>query len=387
MALAWRAGAWLWAAPFRGEGWQSGANERAALARAPKPLLATAADAHPVSSRATGAAIALASAAPAALTEPIRQPIPAGSALPSPASPFVNTRNFLLVGLDRRADGKGPALTDTLVVVVLNEKAGHVGLVSVPRDLYVELPDGWDRINTAYNVARRAKLDPLRFLARVVSDTLELPIEHVLALDLAVFERGIDALGGVEVQVPCAIQDRFIDARVPGGRRVLDVSEGAQRMDGPTAAMYVRSRHGRSDWSRARRQQAVLLGIRRELETFGGISKLPALWDEFEASVHTDLRRIELIGLVRRALAIEPSHLHGLVLGAAEARRMTSDGRSVLIPDAAAIQRALAGLFSAPSPGTRLPLSKCEPKDAALRAGAVRLVVATASGTSTTRFP
>lgn len=149
------------------------------------------------------------------------------------------------------------------------------------------------------------------------------------------------------------------------------MSEGLQRMDGATAAMYVRSRHGRSDWNRARRQQAVLLGLRHELETLGGISKLPSLWDEFEASVQTDLRRIELFNLARRAFAIEPSHLHGLVLGAGEMHgEMTSDGRAVLIPDPKAIERALAGLFSAPSPGVPPSGAKCAAKDAALRGGA-----------------
>jgi len=307
--------------------------------------------------------VAVAPSASAALVPPI-------AAVPSRASPFTNTRNFLLIGLDRRADGHGPALADTLVIVVLDEKAGHVGLVSVPRDTYVEIPDvGFDRVNTVYNVARRAKLDPLQLLSRVVSDTVKLPIEHALAIDLGLFERGIDALGGVDVHVRCPIQDRFLDARAPGGRRVLDVEEGLQRMDGATAAMYVRSRHGRSDWDRARRQQAVLLGLRRELETFGGLSKLPSLWDEFEASVQTDLRRITLFSLARRALAIDPSHLHGLVLGAAELHgQMTSDGRAVLIPDPPAIERALAGLFSAPSPGVPPTSVKCLPKDAALTA-------------------
>jgi LCP family protein required for cell wall assembly len=285
---------------------------------------------------------------------------------------FTNTRNFLLVGLDRRADGAGPTLADTLVVVVLDERAGHVGLVSIPRDLYVDIPDAApDRINTVYNVARRAKKAPLPFLARVVTDTLALPIEHALAIDLGVFERGIDALGGVDVEVPCPILDRFLDARAPDGRRTLDVTEGKQRMDGATAAMYVRSRHGRSDWDRARRQQAVLLGLRHELETFGGLSRVPALWDAFETSVQTDLRRIELFGLARRALGIEPTHLHGLVLGAEQMHgERTSDGRAVLIPDREAIERALGGLFSAPSPGVRPPSAKCAPKDAALRAGA-----------------
>jgi hypothetical protein len=160
---------------------------------------------------------------------------------------------------------------------------------------------------------------------------------------------------------PAATDDGV--ARIEGP--TLNVSDGA------TAAMYVRSRHGRSDWNRARRQQAVLLGVRHELETLGGLAKLPSLWDELEASVQTDLRRVELLALARRAFAVEPSHLHGLVLGAAEMHgEMTSDGRAVLIPDPSAIERALAGLFSAPSPGAALPGAKCAPKDAALRARA-----------------
>ena len=103
--------------------------------------------------------------------------------------------------------------------------------------------------------------------------------------DLGLFERGIDALGGVDVQVPCPIADRFLDSRAPGGRRLLDVSEGMQahgRRDGRDVRPVAPRR---SDWNRARRQQAVLLGLRHELDTLGGISKLPSLWEEFEASV------------------------------------------------------------------------------------------------------
>jgi LCP family protein required for cell wall assembly len=355
VAVTWKVGNWLWAAPYRAQSLD------ARRVESPRRVSASTL-AAPKTAESPAAAPPVAPSASASLVK----------AVVSRASPFANTRNFLLIGLDRRADGGGPALADTLVIVVLNEKAGQIGLVSVPRDTYVEIPDvGFDRINTVYNVARRAKTEPLALLSRVVSDTVGLPIEHALAIDLGLFERAIDALGGVDVQVPCSISDRFLDSRASGGRRLLDVSEGLQRMDGATAAMYVRSRHGRSDWNRARRQQAVLLGVRHELETLGGLAKLPSLWDELEASVQTDLRRVELLALARRAFAVEPSHLHGLVLGAAEMHgEMTSDGRAVLIPDPSAIERALAGLFSAPSPGAALPGAKCAPKDAALRARA-----------------
>jgi polyisoprenyl-teichoic acid--peptidoglycan teichoic acid transferase len=292
------------------------------------------------------------------------------AATPSRTPPLENTRNFLIIGLDRRPDGGGAALADTLILVVLDERSGHVGLVSIPRDLYVSIPDHpSDRINTVYALARRTKQQPLELVRRVVEDTLKLPIEHALAIDLSVFERAVDAVAGVDVDVPCAISDRFLDARAPEGRRLLDVDAGHQNMDGVTAAMYARSRHGRSDFSRARRQQAVLVGLRHKLSEIGGMLRVPALWTEFEHSIETDFRRLDLFRLARRALDTDPRHLHGLVLAPPLTRGVrVTNGRAVLLPESEAIDAALRALFSAPSPGTRPDGLRCEPKDAALHA-------------------
>jgi anionic cell wall polymer biosynthesis LytR-Cps2A-Psr (LCP) family protein len=195
---------------------------------------------------------------------------------------------------------------------------------------------------------------------------LKLPIEHALALDLGVFERAVDAVGGVDVDVSCPIRDNFIDSRAEGGRRVLDLDPGRRHLDGVTAAMYARSRHGRSDFHRARRQQAVLLGVQRTLAGMG-VLKLPDLWGAFEASVETDMRRIQLLALGRRALSLEPKYLHGLVIGNEHVQGFrTPDGKAVLLPNYEAIDAALSKLFSAPSPGVRPEHAVCEPKDAAL---------------------
>jgi LCP family protein required for cell wall assembly len=350
VGISYAACAWLWATPYRN------APNTAARSKVTTPAHTAGASVSVPSATAPGAA----SAAENAVLPPI-------AAVKTRTPPLSNTRNFLVVGLDRRPDGTGPALADTLVIVVLDEQSQHVGLVSVPRDLYVDIPDaGTDRINTVYQVAKRTKRDPLELLGRVVADTLKLPIEHVLALDLGVFERAVDAVGGVDVDVPCAIRDNFLDSRVEGGRRVLDVDPGRRHLDGVTAAMYVRSRHGRSDFHRARRQQAVLLGVQQTLSGLG-VLKLPDLWGAFESSVETDMRRIQLLGLSKRALALDPSHLHGLVIGAEHVQgTRTPDGKSVLLPDYEAIDAALSKLFSAPSPGVRPKLAVCEPKDAAL---------------------
>jgi LCP family protein required for cell wall assembly len=347
MVSSYAASAWLWAAPYRAP---------APSAASPPP--------------AQLSPVAASTPTPNPRSEPEREPPvePAPISAQKHRTPALsNTRNFLIVGLDRRPDGTGPALADTLLVVVLDEQSEHVGLVSIPRDLYVDIPEsGTDRINTVYQVAKRTKREPLALLSRVVSDTLKLPIEHTLALDLGVFERAVDAVGGVDVNVPCPIRDNFVDSRAEGGRRLLDLDAGQRHLDGVTAAMYVRSRHGRSDFHRARRQQGVLLGVQRALSGLG-VLKLPDLWSAFESSVESDMRRVQLLALARRALALDASHLHGLVIGHEHVTAFrTPEGKAVLLPSYEAIDASLAKLFSEATPGVRPKQASCEPKDAAL---------------------
>lgn len=281
---------------------------------------------------------------------------------------FRNTINCLLIGLDRRPGTGGGGRTDTLIIAVIDRGSDHVGLISVPRDLYVMIPDvGPGRINAVNSLSYRAGRDGTEALKRVIQDTLAIPIHHTIAVDLGLFERAVDAVGGVTVDVPCPIVDNFIDPREETGRRLLDVRAGRQHMNGVTAAMYVRSRHGRSDWDRARRQQAVLLGLRARLLSVGGLGRLPALWEQFGESVQTDMSRLDLFQLARRMLQTDPTHLHGMVIGHQQTEHWTTpEGSWVLLPKFDEIDRALDGLFSAPSPGALPGGTRCAPADIAL---------------------
>lgn len=296
--------------------------------------------------------------------------LPPITALRTSTPPFEYTDNYLLVGLDRRPFGGGAGLSDTILVAVFDEGSSSLGLVSIPRDLWVEIPGhAEDRINTVMNVARRSGEDPLALLGRVVENTLGLPIAHSVAIDLGVFEHAVDALGGITVDVPCPIVDRFLDPRDPSGYRKLDLAAGAARLDGVTAAMYARSRHGRSDFSRARRQQAILLGMRREL-TKSSLVRMAKVFDSLEDSLETDLSRAEVLGIAQRLLRVSPAHLHGVVLGAEQVSAMqASGGRAVLRPKPDAINDALSQLFSAPSPGLPQAGSVCPKADVALGSG------------------
>jgi LCP family protein required for cell wall assembly len=283
-------------------------------------------------------------------------------------SPLTGTQNILIAGMDRRPGQKGVRLTDTLIVVAWEKRSGRVGLISVPRDLAVQIPGhGLDRINTVYGLAHARGDSGLSALKQSVSELLALPIDHAVVVDLSVFEQLVDAVGGITVDVPCPIIDDFVDPRTPTGRRLLDVQAGPVRMDGATAAMYVRSRHGRSDFSRARRQQAVLSAIHRELLTMGNLGQIPRVWNTFERTVSTDLKRYQLLDLGRRALGLRMELVHGLVFTGVEAQPRFDHGRAMLFPDLRAIDRAVGSLFGQPAPGHLARKRVCPPADIALR--------------------
>ena len=308
------------------------------------------------------AAPAVAPIASVPLVPPGHPPEKAAIRLPAVAD------TTLLVGIDRRPDAKGAGLADTILVAIIDESQQMAGVVSIPRDLWVTIPDyGENRINVIPMVARAQKRPMLELFERVIEDTLGLPIAHGIFVDLGVFERVVDAVGGVEVAVPCPIIDSFHDTRVPGGRRRLDLDEGQALLDGATAAMYVRSRHGRSDFGRARRQQAVLLGLRDRVLSLGGFVRVPELYSAVEDSISTDLRRYELADLARRVLALDRARLHGLVLSPPLTRaHATDDGKAVLLPDREAIAKAVVALPKSGPPGEPLKVP-CPPADAALR--------------------
>lgn len=284
---------------------------------------------------------------------------------------FQTAETYLLVGMDRTRGTWGRA--DTLLVVVFDEESGHAGVISVPRDLYVDTPQllgdrSPARINAVLRIAAaKGDEDPLSTLESAIEEVLALQIDHTILGDLDVFESVIDGLGGIEVDVPCALRDNFIDHRTDNGRRILDVEAGTVEMDGVTAAMYARSRHGRSDWSRSRRQHAILRGIRAKLEEMSVLEWAPVLSDALSDGVMTSMTRLEIAQLVRRGRRLRESRLHGVVLGSRHVQRFrTDEGRAVLLPDFEAIDEALEGLFEAPAPGVSPRRRECQAADIAL---------------------
>ena len=283
--------------------------------------------------------------------EPVSPELVTASAADIP--PLPETERVLIVGMDRT--GKLPGRTDGMMVAEFDYRAGRVGVVSVPRDLYVDIP-GLEpgRINTVLRAGTRA-LGPERgqaLLKKVVGQNLGLGIDYLAAADFGGFVAAVDALGGVRVTVECPIEDCFWTGGETCER--LSLSEGTHRLDGRTALLFARSRHGRTDLDRGRRQQAVLMGLKSRLIQPSTLLRLPRLFETLSAHVDTDMpldAAVRMGALVHR---VGSENIHGLVMRAPVIEsRTTPDKKSVLVLNKPLWHRALANLYTAAPPGAR----------------------------------
>jgi LCP family protein required for cell wall assembly len=211
--------------------------------------------------------------------------------------------DILLVGLDSRTDAQGnplPAdalarlragsndgeLTDTMILVRIPDNGRRAVAISLPRDLYVELPDGFGKhkLNSAFArgknateqrlVALGADLATVRtesaaagrkLLLAAVKNLTGVSIDHYAEINLLGFSLLTEAVGGVEVCLRAPVHDKFSGASFPAGPRLIS---------GPDALAFVRQRHGlpRGDLDRIVRQQAYLASLANKVLTAGTLA-------------------------------------------------------------------------------------------------------------------
>jgi len=256
-------------------------------------------------------------------------------------------RAVLLVGVDERPDEQArgiPGHTDTIAVLVLQPPGGAT-LISLPRDLWVPIPGyGEQRLNVAYPLGAQsggAGGGP-RLLERTIAADFGLSVDRWARVDFRGFAALVDALGGVDVDVPRQIVDETYPTEDYGTRRLV-IPAGRQHMDGATALAYVRTRAPDSDIGRIGRQQQVLAALREQALTPSGLVRLPRALLALPGTVQSDLSARETLALLRTLATLPRDRLRPLVIGpdlAPPAR--TSGGADVLMPRTDAIRQAIA---------------------------------------------
>jgi LCP family protein required for cell wall assembly len=255
--------------------------------------------------------------------------------------------NVLVLGLDRRP-GEGDAVrADTVMMVTADPRAPHLGLLSIPRDLYLLIPgQGENRINTAHVFGEldRAGGGPERTAAAIVQ-SFRIRVDGWVRVDFEGFVAVVDALGGIKIDVP----ETLVDEAYPTedyGTKVVTIPAGVQRMDGETALQYARSRHSSSDFDRAERQQVVVQAMFRRLAQPAMWPRLPQLYDVFRGSVDTSLSPVQLARLGLAVLRVGPEGPERLVIDQDMVTpTLTPAGAAVLLPRWDLIRPAVERLF------------------------------------------
>jgi LCP family protein required for cell wall assembly len=261
----------------------------------------------------------------------------------------------LLLGADNRTD-KVTGRTDTMMVGAFRHHDGKVAAFSIPRDLWVELPDigtlredgrTHARISSVVRAGevRLGRGQGIPLLRQVLREQLGIRIDRYASIDFAGFVSLVDELGGVDVDVECPIVDCFWKHGTEQPCEMLAIEPGRVHMDGETALAFVRSRHGRGDHDRTRRQQAVMLAFAREVQT-RGLRGLRGLWQQAEPFVSTDLEVEDAIYYASFALETRLGDIAGFAIrGPMTSKHVTEDGKHVLLLDRAAFDRALGQMF------------------------------------------
>jgi len=227
--------------------------------------------------------------------------------------------DVLVLGVDRRpssAEGESTR-SDTMMLVRVTPATGEVKLLSVPRDLYVEVESGEkDRINTAFAYGG------IEEARAVMEDLTGVEIDNYVIVDFEGFEKVIDAMGKVRVDVGKGVFPEH-----------WNMGEGFERLNGHKALKYARYRGTPgADLDRIDHQQKLLAALRRQALRWDIVTRLPAIIRVTNENVNTDLGILQVIPLAR-ALVLNGEDNKMTTAELEGHPKSLSDGEQVLVPD------------------------------------------------------
>lgn len=286
-----------------------------------------------------------------------------------------------VVFLGQGGDGHaGGTLTDSIIILAADTKNKNATLVSVPRDLWVPVFYDWEstrnfKINAAYlvgsdNVRYPNKKPEFKgedgagnMVKHVLENVTGLPVSYFVAIDFSSYEKLIDDLGGIEVDVPKTFNDPYypikglenetcgisgeeiakfhefysgfeLEKQFPCRWERIHYEKGPANLTGEEALKFVRSRHGDSDFGRSERQFAVLVGIKKKLLSANALSSGFDIVESLTKLVKTDMNLAtikQVISILADPEEYEISQIHITEDNLVNASK-SSDGQFILIP-------------------------------------------------------
>jgi len=262
-----------------------------------------------------------------------KTPLPVSYDYPA-ATPSAKTINVLLLGHGGEGHSGG-SLMDSIILASVDTEGKKAALISIPRDLYLSLPTDFDnttnhKINEAYAIGVDKIMFPNKkpefkgesggwsLIKYAVGVVTGFSPDYFIAVDFGGFQKAIDLLGGVEVDVPKTYDDYFypikgkenetcglspekitefhqlysgfeLEKQFDCRYEHIHFDKGRVEMDGETALKYTRSRHGDGDFGRSGRQFAVLQAIEKKVSALKIIETGGAVFDQLTETIRTDI--------------------------------------------------------------------------------------------------
>ena len=232
--------------------------------------------------------------------------------------------NILLLGMGG-VGHEGPYLTDTILLVSINKKdGGKMAVTSIPRDLLVDTHKfGKKKINHLNSYAEIEEPGSgARFTRDVLEELFHIPIDYYARVDFSGFNQAIDLVDGIDVNVPRTFSDPLYPLKKIQGKEpqttTVTFEKGMQHMDGSTALVYARSRHGNNgegnDFARSRRGQQIILALKDKMlsnKTLLSPFKLKEILKTVQKHINTNVNAWEAIQLAKtfQKLNITPNKI------------------------------------------------------------------------------
>jgi len=243
--------------------------------------------------------------------------------------------NVLLLGMGG-PNHPGGLLTDSIMILSIKPKEKKVAMLSIPRDLYVPINGyGNGKINSAFSSGYNnymandcqsknrsdCEKDAMSQGAKISSETISqvtgLPIHYYITAEFSGFEKIIDLLGGIDINVDKAIYDPYFPDQSMKGYAAFRMNAGQQHMDGVTALKYARSRETTSDFDRAARQQKIIVAVKEKAAGTDWLTnpkKILDIFNTFTDSVYTNFTVAELRSFIDLAKALDTGSVISKVL-------------------------------------------------------------------------
>src|SRR6056297_744270 len=196
----------------------------------------------------------------------------------SSSGPFKDNKvNILAVGYD--SDINGAARADTIILISLNVDTNQAAVVFLPRDTYVDSQKrNFTKLNSSHVYGG------IKLTQKTVEEILNINVDYYLETDFRGFEKIIDQLGGVNIEV--AHNLNYVDK---AGGLYINIPAGEQTLNGKEALQYVRYRDLRGDIGRIERQQKFINAVLKKALSPAIITKIPGIIKEVNNTVNTNI--------------------------------------------------------------------------------------------------